>query len=340
MPSYELKDLMVLRDATMDDFGYQIDQYSHCPEGEVEICHIANYGMLHPRGIGEKPVFYFRHQEVDRTRWAGIVDLGDGPLSPQVGGHFNDLAQKDVPTVPYALINENPPIYGFKGADDSWEITYDNLVSSWREGKQGEILNVKAEPFGPSLFAYTKSAFCFNWQFQPVIITGTYEGKPVVGMGQYDRGYTSREANWAKTNGVSKDKATTYCLQIFTGMIICSACGKNYKHVKNHGMSRWVCPTYVADGKTACQSKQIPEEIIIRLACDLFGWNSFDEEAFRQTVDHVTAIYPHTLVFHLRDGWEVKQEWQNRSRSESWTPEMRTRAAEAARRREYGKNGH
>ena len=127
---------------------------------------------------------------------------------------------------------------------------------------------------------------------------------------------------------------------IFTSMIICSACGKTYRHVKNHGVSRWACQTYVYEGKTACQSKQIPEEIIMRLACDILGWNSFDEEAFRQTVDHVTAIYPHTLVFHLRDGREVKQEWQNRSRSESWTPEMRTRAAEAARRREYGKNGH
>jgi ssDNA-binding Zn-finger/Zn-ribbon topoisomerase 1 len=28
-------------------------------------------------------------------------------------------------------------------------------------------------------------------------------------------------------------------------MIICSVCGKPYRHVKNHGKSRWACPTYI-----------------------------------------------------------------------------------------------
>ena len=123
---------------------------------------------------------------------------------------------------------------------------------------------------------------------------------------------------------------------IFTGMIICSACGKHYRHVKNHGMSRWACPTYILEGKAFCQSKQIPEEIIMRLACDLLGWNSFDEEAFKRAVDHVTAVYPHTLIFHLSDGQEATLEWQSRSRAESWTPEMK----EKARRKNYGKNSN
>ena len=74
------------------------------------------------------------------------------------------------------------------------------------------------------------------------------------------------------------------------------------------------------------------------MACDLLGWNSFDEEAFKQTVDHVTAVYPYTLIFHLRDGQDEKLEWQNRSRAESWTPEMKERARKAARRKNNGKN--
>jgi len=127
---------------------------------------------------------------------------------------------------------------------------------------------------------------------------------------------------------------------IFTGMIICSACGKPYRYVKNHGKSRWACPTYIMEGKAFCESKQIPEEIIMRIACDLLGWNSFDEEAFKQAVDHVTAIYPHTLIFHLRDGREEQLEWQNRSRAEIWTPEMKEKAREKARRKNDGKNSN
>ena len=76
----------------------------------------------------------------------------------------------------------------------------------------------------------------------------------------------------------------------------------------------------------------------MRLACDLLGWNSFDEEAFKRAVDHVTAVYPHTLIFHLSDGQEATLEWQSRSRAESWTPEMKEKARKKARRKDDGKN--
>ena len=49
---------------------------------------------------------------------------------------------------------------------------------------------------------------------------------------------------------------------------------------------------------------------------------------------------PHTLIFHLRDGREEKLEWQNRSRAESWTPEMKEKAREKARRKNDGKNSN
>ena len=124
----------------------------------------------------------------------------------------------------------------------------------------------------------------------------------------------------------------------FTGMILCAGCGRPYRHMKNQGKSRWACPTYFTEGKAYCQCKQIPEEVIMRLTCDILDWNSFDETAFHEAVDHLTAIYPNTLVFHLRDGRDVRREWQNRSRSESWTPEMKEKAREAARRRYHGKD--
>ena len=78
----------------------------------------------------------------------------------------------------------------------------------------------------------------------------------------------------------------------------------------------------------------------MQMACDLLGWTSFDEEAFRQAVDYVTAVYPHTLIFHLRDGRKEHLEWQNRSRAESWTPEMKEKAREKARRKNDGKNSN
>ena len=43
-------------------------------------------------------------------------------------------------------------------------------------------------------------------------------------------------------------------------------------------------------------------------------------------------------IFHLRDGRKERLEWQNRSRAESWTPEMKEKAREAAGRKNDGKN--
>ena len=123
----------------------------------------------------------------------------------------------------------------------------------------------------------------------------------------------------------------------FTGMILCPACGRHFKRTKNHGLSRWACPTFIQEGKEYCHSRKIPEEILMRITSDMFGWNSFDEAAFRSTVDHITAVYPDQLIFHLKDGTERKTEWQLESRSKSWTPEMKAKAAENARRRGHGK---
>ena len=122
----------------------------------------------------------------------------------------------------------------------------------------------------------------------------------------------------------------------FTSMILCPSCGKHFKRILNHGLARWACQTFILEGKACCQSKKIPDETLMRICCELFGWNSFDEQALRDTVDHITAVYPNGLVFHLKDGTEQKTEWQYESRSKSWTPEMKAQAAEHAKRRHHG----
>ena len=122
----------------------------------------------------------------------------------------------------------------------------------------------------------------------------------------------------------------------FTGMILCPECGIHYRFAVNHGLPRWVCSTFKKEGKAGCRSKMIPEEELIRITCEILDWDSFDEDAFREAVSHITAVYPFGLVFHLKDGTEQKAEWRLESRSKSWTPEMRAKAAVDARRKYHG----
>lgn len=119
----------------------------------------------------------------------------------------------------------------------------------------------------------------------------------------------------------------------FTGLLLCPACNRHYTHVTNHGLSRWACPTFMLEGKAFCPSRKIPEEILMQVTCDLLGWDHFNEEALRSSVDHIVVRQPNVLVFHMKDGTEKRAEWAHRSRAESWTPEMKKKAAEAKRLR-------
>ena len=86
----------------------------------------------------------------------------------------------------------------------------------------------------------------------------------------------------------------------------------------------WICSTYNTLGKAACQSKEIPESVLIDIVDEIGG------------IGNLTAIQAannNTLVLTLTSGQQIVKQWLDRSRRESWTPEMR----EAVRQRKMRK---
>ena len=63
------------------------------------------------------------------------------------------------------------------------------------------------------------------------------------------------------------------------------------------------------------------------------GTDSFDEKGFKQQVEELIVPEPNTVIYVFKDGRHISAEWQDRSRRESWTYEMRRAAAEHARER-------
>lgn len=106
----------------------------------------------------------------------------------------------------------------------------------------------------------------------------------------------------------------------FSGIIVCSHCGKHYRRKVTHGAVMWICPTYNSKGKDYCSSKQIPEEKLYEMTADI---NLAD-------VVCITAEDGNNVRILLKDGNEVTQHWQDRSRSESWTMEMKEQARQKA----------
>lgn len=114
----------------------------------------------------------------------------------------------------------------------------------------------------------------------------------------------------------------------FTGLIECGCCGKHYRRKVTRARPVWICPTFNTLGTDACPSRQIPEDTLYRLAAEVLGTDDFDTLPGKITA--VRAENENKLTFFMSDGDEIVKRWQDRSRRESWTPEMK----EAARCRE------
>ena len=122
----------------------------------------------------------------------------------------------------------------------------------------------------------------------------------------------------------------------FTGMIRCPHCGRNFRRIHMRGAPNWVCPTYYTEGKAYCQSKKIPETTLRKTLGAALHIDPWLPEVFSSLVEYIIATGPNTLEVHLRDGTVNTLEWKDRSRAESWTPEMREKAREHALRRHHG----
>ena len=120
---------------------------------------------------------------------------------------------------------------------------------------------------------------------------------------------------------------------IFTGMIVCGNCGKNYRRKSTRIGHGWNCATYLKFGKAQCHTKQIPEDALMEATAAILGLDEFDEQVFRERVREIIVPAFNHLTFKMNDGSEAEYQWEDRSRRESWTPEMRLRASE------HGKNG-
>ena len=116
----------------------------------------------------------------------------------------------------------------------------------------------------------------------------------------------------------------------FSGKITCAGCGKHYRRKVKETGPVWICTTYNTYGKTACPSKAIPESILEAIADEVGG------------IGKITALQAcegNTLVLTLTSGEQIVKRWQDRSRRQSWTPEMKEKARQKdLERRSYHAN--
>ena len=110
----------------------------------------------------------------------------------------------------------------------------------------------------------------------------------------------------------------------FTGLITCAGCGKHYRRKVTKTGPVWICATYNTLGKKVCPSKAIPEPTLMALAAEIDDFSK---------ITAITADKDNTLIFSLINGETIVKQWKDRSRSESWTPEMRAAVGKKTKER-------
>lgn len=120
--------------------------------------------------------------------------------------------------------------------------------------------------------------------------------------------------------------------RLFTGMVFCDKCGSRYVWKRpNKAKSNdpfLVCQRFLKYGKDDCPSQKIPEKILIEKTAEMIGEKALKQGKLREKIDSIRVPEQFHLVYVLKDGKRVNVYWKHKSRSESWTKEMRKNARE------------
>lgn len=116
----------------------------------------------------------------------------------------------------------------------------------------------------------------------------------------------------------------------FSGLICCGICGNTYKRVTYRGRLFWNCTTFQTKGKSECTAKKIPEDTLMALTLEVLGIDRLSTKVVKSKITEIRAEEGNMVIFCMDDGSEIVKRWKNRSRAESWTPEMKEQARQRA----------
>ena len=82
----------------------------------------------------------------------------------------------------------------------------------------------------------------------------------------------------------------------------------------------------VTSTPAACNSKQVPEEILFETSKEILSTTTFDEKIFKKKIEKIIVKNDNILTYVFKDGTSKDIKWENKSRSLSWTPEKKALA--------------
>ena len=127
----------------------------------------------------------------------------------------------------------------------------------------------------------------------------------------------------------------------FSQRIRCERCGASYRRKTsgsgNYAKVVWVCATYKTKGNKHCDAKRISEDILKAKCVEALQLTTYDKEAVKSKITAISIPDDGLIRFKFKNGTEKLITWENPSRRESWTDEMKQKAREKAKEvKRYG----
>lgn len=171
---------------------------------------------------------------------------------------------------------------------------------------------------------------------QKTYVTDYVSKKKKRNHGEFDKYFVENDhepiidiETFEKANALMVERAKRFKAQDRTalryplsGKIVCGECGSRFGHkVYMHSSPGWICSAFDRKGKKTCQSRKVPEYAMDEAVDAVIG--GYDNI---KVLDFIEVFNNNRLLFHLKNK-EIKEFiWEERSRSQSWTDEMREEA--------------
>lgn len=143
------------------------------------------------------------------------------------------------------------------------------------------------------------------------LVKGTHEG--IVSDELFEKVQTET-ARRAEAGGLN-----SYDAMAFRKLIKCGCCGRNFIHATN-GQKWWKQNVWRCGGHDrrvspdGCISKDIPEDILIKLTCGVLGLKEFDGEAVQELIEEIRVPEHHTVIFIMKNGSRVIRLWESKKK--------------------------
>ena len=92
----------------------------------------------------------------------------------------------------------------------------------------------------------------------------------------------------------------------------------NFGHT-TAGRKWWVQPVWHCNGHdkrngSVCTSKDIRQDVLMKVTAEVLGLEEFDSDVFLERVEYIFAVEDYKLLFKMKDGTKILKTWKPKKR--------------------------